>query len=100
MNGLFGNFGRGYQMPQAQVPQQNVANYLRMPVMSAPQQQQYPSIGEIVQAMQPPQDDSFANNPAIRHIAGLPQVAQPQTPPSNEALMLQRISGYNGNTTS
>lgn len=103
MNGLFGTFGRGYggyMMPQAQVPQQNVANYLRMPVMSAPQQKQYPSINEIVQAIQPQQEDSFANNPAIRRIAGLPQVTQPQTPPSNEALILQRISGYNGNTTS
>ena len=94
MNGLFGKFsmmnpqggqgqlsgfGRGsggYMMPNVQTPQQNVANYLRMPVMNAPQQPQQPSILDIVKTAYPK-----------------------QLPPSKEELMLQKIFGHNGNTT-
>ena len=103
MNGLFGNFGRGvggYQMPQMQTPQQNVSNYLRMPVIAAPQQQQYPSVGQFVQMFQPKQENAFESNPAIRHIAGLPPIQQQSSPPSQTEQMLMTISGYNGNTTS
>ena len=119
MNGLFGNFsmmnpqggqgqlsgfGRGsggYMMPNVQVPQQNVANYLRMPVMNAPQQPQQPSILDIVKTAYPEQENFFNTtdaNPLLR-VAGLPLNQPKQLPPSQEALMLQRISGYNGNTT-
>ena len=104
MNGLFGTFGRGaggFQMPSTQTPQQNVANYLRMPVMNAPQQPQQPSILDIVKTAYPEQENFFSTTEAnpILHIAGLPLNQPKQLPPSQEALMLQRISGYNGNTT-
>ena len=102
MNGLFGNF----QSPtQFATPQQNVAQYLRMPVaQAAPQQQQYPTMGQFIQAVQqqPPQQDAGLN--PLLHIAGYPQVATPQTKPAEltpaeKAIM--HISGkYNANTTS
>ena len=105
MNGLFGTFGRGgggYMMPQVQTPQQNVANYLRMPVAQAqPQQQQMPTMAQFLDAAYPKQENFFnttAANPVL-HVAGLPLNEPKPQPPSQEALMLQKISGYN-NTTS
>ena len=116
MNGLFGNFsmmnpqggqgqlsgfGRGsggYMMSNVQAPQQNVASYLRMPVMNVPQQKQYPSIGDIVQMAYPQQEDTFTNNPAIRHIAGLPPIepqANQQISQSERALL--HIAGLSPN---
>ena len=98
MNGLFGNY---WSVPAT--PQQSVANYLRMPVIAAaPQQQQYPSVGQIIQAINPRQESFFSTteaNPLLR-VAGLPQNQPKPQPPSQEELLIQRISGYNGKTTS
>ena len=105
MNGLFGNFGRGiggYQMPQMQTPQQNVSNYLRMPITAAPQQQQYPSMQQFIQAVNPKQESFFNTTEAnpLLHVAGLPQNQPKLQQPSQEELLIQKVSGYNGNTTS
>lgn len=97
MNGLFGNY---WSAPAT--PQQSVANYLRMPVMSAVQQKQYPSTWDVINAAYPKQENFFNTteaNPLLR-VAGLPQNQPKPQPPSQEELLIQRISGYNGNTTS
>ena len=97
MNGLFGNY---WSAPAT--PQQSVANYLRMPVMSAPQQQQYPSMQQFIQAVNPKQESFFNTTEAnpLLHVAGLPQNQPKLQQPSQEELLIQRVSGYNGNTTS
>lgn len=105
MNGLFGTFGRGaggFQMPSTQTPQQNVANYLRMPVMNAQQQKQYPSQWDVINAAYPKPENFFNTTEAnpLLGVAGFPLNQPKQLSPSQEALMLQRISNYNGNTTS
>ena len=96
MNGMFGNY---WSVPAT--PQQNVANYLRMPVMNAPQQKQYPSMAQFIQATQPQQENFFNTQEAnpLLQAAGLPLNQQKQEQPDQTVMMLQRISGYNGNKT-
>ena len=59
-------------------------------------------MADFLRATQPKQENFFNTTEAnpLLHVAGLPLNQPKQLPPSQEALMIQRISGYNGNTTS
>jgi hypothetical protein len=102
MNGLFGNF----QTPTMfTTPQQNVAQYLRMPVVQAAPQQQYPSIGEFIKAVQPQPQQQGNGLDILQRISGYgTPVATPQTQPAEltpaEKIILHISGGYNTNTTS
>jgi hypothetical protein len=85
-------------------PRQNVQQYVNAPVMSVPAQSQQPQVtmADFLRATQPKQENFFNTTEAnpLLHVAGLPQNQPKPQPPSQEELLIQRVSGYNGNTTS
>jgi hypothetical protein len=99
MNGMFGNY-----FPP--VPQQNVSNYLRMPVaQQMPKQPQYPTMAQFVSAFNQPQqtDPSLG---ILQKISGYGTPIQPQPNQANitssnqdmTGLILQRLAGgFNAN---
>ena len=94
MNGMFSNY---WGIPAT--PQQNVQQYVNMPVASTPTQSQpQMTMADFVRAFQPKQEDTFGNNPAIRHIAGLPPLEQQanQQPSKSEQILLH-LAGLSPN---